>query len=513
MKRIIQQPRAGIVRGFSQLGAVMAATLGPKRGVIWHANGSGKPEALSDSGVIARRVTQLSGAAENLGAQILRGAVMQMHERYLDGGALTATLARALVEEAYRALAAGGDPMLLRGGIERGIAAANAAIHAAAQPVSGQTALEQVALTATEDEELARILGEMFDLLGRHGAYVVDEYAAPLLDREYVAGGRWSARPASRDLMPLDDLVLERPLIFACADKLERFDQIRPALEAAMYAPEPTPLLIVARDLVGEALQAVTLNHARGRALLGAAILLTTGDALRADLEDVSLLVGGQLAAGERGTAPEFARPGWLGRARQIILKRDSLTIIDGAGDPALRQRRVGELRTQARAISTFDEAWERLRLRIARLSGGMGVLKVGALTFQERDERKARAKKAARALETALESGSVPGGGVAYLNAIPCVQALNDPGATLVARALRAPFLQLVTNSGAESPQVALNAALKRGGDFGFDARTRELRSLVDIRDSAAVLSAALQTAGSAAIMALTTDVLIVET
>ncbi|MBN8639183.1 MAG: hypothetical protein J0M07_27950, partial [Anaerolineae bacterium] len=341
MKQLLFQPQAGIARGFAQMAQLMATTLGPQRGVIWNALGAGKPEALTDSGVIARRVTELRGAAENSGAMILRGAATEMHERYLDGAALTAVLAHALLSDAYRLIAAGVNPMTLRSGIDTAIDAAVDSITAAAQPVKGQGRLAQMALTATGDAELADILGELFDVLGRHGAYVVDEYAAPILDREYMDGGRWSARPASRELMPpaADDLVLENPLIFVSDDKLERFDQIAPALQLVFQAPDKTPILIIAREISGEALQALTLNHVRGRLTGAAALLLASGDALRADLEDVSLLVGGQLTAVERGTPPGRFRAEWFGRAQRIILKRDSLTIIGGTGDKRLMQR------------------------------------------------------------------------------------------------------------------------------------------------------------------------------
>ena len=522
MKHVIFQPQSGIARGFTQMAALMAATLGPQRGVIWNAVGTGKPEALTDSGIIARRVTELSGAAENVGAMILRGAATEMHARYLDGAALTAALAVALLEDAYRLLAAGVNPMSLRGGIEAGIAAAVGTITAAAQSVKGQERLAHIVLTATDDAELAEILGEMFDLLGKHGAYVVDEYAAPILDREYVDGGRWSARPAARELMPPAgaDLVLEHPLIFVCDDKLERFDQVQSALQSVFQAPDKTPLLIIAREITGEALQALSLNHVRGRLTGAAALLLGSGEPLRADLEDISLLVGGQVAASERGTAPQHFRADWFGRARQVIVKRDSLTIIGGAGDKRQMQRRASDLRAQLKQMKTPDEQWERLRLRIARLSGGMGVLKIGALTFAERDERKDRAKKAVRILEAALESGVVPGGGIAYLNAIPaagaakCGDADHDAGVDLVVRALRAPFVQIVANTGHDAPQVALAEVLRLGSDVGFDARNGAFVSMwnAGILDSTAILTTALQTAGSAAIMALTTDVVIVE-
>lgn len=521
-RRLLFQQRAAIADGFVQMSALLATTLGPDRGLVWNALGAGKPEPLTDCGVIARRVTRLNGQAENTGAMILRQAALSMHDRYLDGAAITAALAHTLVQEGHRLITAGVNPMLLRRGIEQAVEAACAAIMVQARPADTQQRLMQVALTATNDQPLANILGEMADVLGRTGAYVIEEYAAPLLDHDYIDGGRWSARPASRELMPpAADLVLEQPLIFVSADKIERFDQIQPALACALNDPDRPPLLVIASAVSGEALQALTINHTRGTITAGAALLLSAGAALTADLEDVAVLTGAQLAAADRGSAPQHARAAWMGRARRIVLKRDSLTIIGGNSDRAAAQRRVQALRAQLKAIDTADEAWERLRLRIARLSGGMGILKLGALTFQERDERKQRAKKAVRVLETALEGGIVPGGGAAYLNVIPTLRALrsdadvdSSAGIGAVIHALYAPFLHLVSQRGDAAPQVALHAVLQGGGDSTFDVRAGMVASCWDagILDSALILCAALQSAASAAIMALTTDVVILE-
>lgn len=531
---------AGIADGFAQLATLLAATLGPERGVIWHAVSAGKTEALRDSGVLARRITALSDPAQHTGAMLIRQAALTMHEQYLDGAALIATLAFALLNDARRLIAGGLNPMKLRQGIERGVAAAGAAIMAQAEAAESQETLTQVALTATADPELAAILGEMFDILGKHGAYVVEEYAAPLLDRAYVDGGRWGTRPLAREFMPpaRTDLVLDQPLVFVCPDKLETLEQIQAALHFAIQQPGKPPLLIIGKQISGEAMHTLTLNHTRGAVTVAAVHLTGTGDNTTADLEDIALLTGARLAAAERGSPPQAARPDWFGQARQVIITRDSLTVIGGGGSRTDTQRRVTELRGQLRAVRTPDETWERLRLRLARLSGGMGVLKVGALTFQERDERKTRAKKAVRVLETVLDGGTVPGGGVAYLNAIPAVQdaetaeiaSANDfevrAGIALVARALEAPFLTLVAGYGGQagggdlvSPAVALHDRQQlhadAGADLGFDVRTGALVPLraAGVLDSALILQAALTTAASAAIMALTTGVIVVET
>ena len=521
MSKILFAPHVEIARGFAQMSALMATTLGPNRGVIWNRIGSGKPERLTDSGIIARRVTELNGVGENAGAMILRGAIMQMHERYLDGGALTATLALNLMESGSHMLAAGINPMALRSGIERAAAAAVDAIRVNARMVTSQDELAQVAYTATGDHELADVLGEMFEILGKQGAYVVDEYAAPLLDREYVEGGRWEARPAARELMPpaSADLTLDQPLIFVTNDKIERLAQIRAALEAAISAPGKPPLLIIAREITGEALTALTLNHTRGTLTAAAVTPLSMGADVQADLVDISLLVGAQLADHAAGSAAESARGAWLGRARQVIVKRDSLTIIGGAGDLNAKQRRITELRTQLKQIKTPDDTWERLRLRIARLSGGLGILKIGAQTFHERDMRKEAAKKAVRVLETALDGGVAAGGGVAYLSAIPAANAVRggsaeeNAGVYLVRRALKAPFVQIACNYGRVHPYVALHDVQQEGATVGFDARTGTYAEMFDagILDSVPILCAALETAASAAIMALTTGVVIV--
>ncbi len=510
-------PHEPLARGFSQMGCLMSTVLGPQQGVIWNAVGTGKPESLTDAGVIARRVTEVAGDCENIGAMIVRQGAMTMHERFLDGASLTGTLAAALLEGAGKLIAAGQNAMLLRRGIEHGVKAACAKLRADAFPADTQKILEHVAHTAIRDPELAAVLSEMFDLLGSTGAYVVEEYAAPLIDRAYVEGGRWSARPFSRDLMPPGgaDLTLENPLIFVSDDKIERVDQIRAVIEIAVQMPEKPPLVIFARDLSGEALKVLTINHMRGAFTAAGVLLLSSGDALREDLEDVSLITGSTLASQATGTAPQGARPAWLGRARQVIVGRDTVTIISGAGERAVTARRVSELRTRIRGIREPNDQWERLRLRVARLSGGLGILKVGALTFQERDLKKALAKKAVRMLETVLEGGVLPGGGSAYLNAIPAVEAARDEGdagVMLVARALRAPLLQLVHNHGGVTPSVVLHDILQMGGDAGFDVTTGKIGSMREARilDSAPILCAALETAASAAIMAMTTDVVI---
>lgn len=516
--RLIFAPHAPIARGFSQMGSLMSAVLGPEQGVIWNAIGTGKPESLTDAGVIARRVIEVAGDCENIGAMILRQAAMAMHERYLDGASITGTLAAAMLEGAQKLIAAGVNPMLLRRGIEQGVKTACAKMRADALPADSQTALENVANTAIRDPELAAVLSEMFDLLGSSGAYVVEEYAAPLIDRAYVEGGRWSARPASRDLMPPGgaDLTLENPLIFVSDDKIERIEQIRPAVEMAVNLPDKPPLLIIARELSGEALKTLTINHVRGAITAAGVMLLSSGEAMREDLEDISMIVGAALAAQAIGTAPEMARPSWLGRARQVIVGRDTITLISGAGDRAVTARRASELRARLRAIREPNDQWERLRLRIARLSGGLGILKIGALTFQERDLKKALAKKAVRVLETALEGGVLPGGGTAYLNAIAAVESARhneeSAGLMLVAHALRAPLLQLVHNHGELTPSVVLHDVMRMGGDAGFNVRTGKIGSMREagLLDSAPILCAALETAASAAIMAMTTDVVI---
>jgi chaperonin GroEL len=514
----------GIARGVDRMAELLALTLGPNTGVIYNATGPGKPERLTDAGIISRRVTELASRPQNVGAMIVRGMAMELQEKYGDGTATAAVLTRALVRQAVRQITAGANPMRLRHGMSLALDAALQALAADATPAADQPTLEALVMTATGDAELSTILGEMFDLLGKYGTFMVEEYAAPTLDREYIDGGRWRARPASRLLLPPggDALVLHNPLIAIIDEKLESFARLRPLLELVMHAPDKPPLLLVCKEIKGEALNGLSANYKQGVLSLAVAVSTLTITRIPDDLDDMALLAGAQVLRDATGRPPERVRLEYLGHARQITLERDSLTIVGGAGDKAAMQKRVSELQKRVAQRTTPDEDWEHLRLRVARMAGSTAILKVGGYTAQERDARKATARQAVRMLELAMnaDGGVLPGSGAAYLDAIPaalaCLDACADEderhGVEAVVRALEAPFLQIVRNHGGAHPPVALAQAREAGRGHGFDARSGKITPMLDagIIDSHAVLRAALAAAVSAAGTAITTDMIV---
>ncbi len=453
---------------------------------------------------------------------LLRSMAQQMHERYQDGAATACVLAAAMLREAVRLVVAGSNPMLLRQGISRAVEAANEALAQQCQMPQGQHMLQQIAQTTNGEAELSAVLGEIFDLLGKYGAYMVEEYAAPHIDREYIDGGRWRARPGSRQLMPAGtkSYTLSEALVMVSDEELSSFDALRPALELALSNPDKPPLLIITRGLSGEALQALSANVLQGKLKVAVAVSTATGTRVQEELEDMALLSGATLMRQAAGRPPQRIRPEDFGRVRQMHLDSDSLTLVGGAGDKTLMQRRAAELQTQLRRMDTPDAEWERLRLRIARLTGGLCILKVGAFTFKDRERLKDLAKKAVRVLELALEEGIVPGGGAAYLGCIPAVLARRDDcasadeasGVALVARALEAPLRQIVANHGEIPPALAVSEVQSRGMGVGFDVLSGTYQPMIEagIIDSRAVVQAALEAAASAAVMAMTTDIVV---
>jgi chaperonin GroEL len=507
-------------RGVDKLAGLLAATLGPTRGLVLHDRGNRAPELLTDSGTIARRMIELPARGDDVGAMTLRNAVWAARERYGDGAATTAVLVRAMVHEAARRVAAGYDPMLMRRGMERATAAAAAALVAQAQPARGTPLLTRLATGISGDAELGALIGEMFDVLGPNAALTIEPYAAPYLEREYLDGGRWEARIASHQLLPAGggELALANPRVAVVDQELTSLAQVRPLLE--LVAGEGRePLLLVARKVAGEALGALVLNHTKG-ALTVAAVELTNLGFVTEELADLALLAGAGLLA-DAADRP-LARVGAadLGRARGATLGRGRLTIVGGSGSPEAIRARIAQVRHQLSKVGRSDAEWERLRMRAACLAGGVGVLKVGAYTQAERELRYERARKAVRGLELALAEGVVPGGGVAYLGLAEaalgareaCASDDEAEGVAVVAAALAAPFRQIVHNYGELSPAVALDQVRRLGPGYGFDAQRGEYVCMAEagVLDSLAVTRGALEVAASAAAMIITTEVLV---
>jgi chaperonin GroEL len=511
----------GIAQGIHQITDLLALTLGPTQGVIYNAIGPGKPERLIDAGLISRRVTELPSRPQDVGAMIVRSMAQQLQDKYQDGVATASVLTRALVNETVRQIAAGANPMLLRQGMAIGLSAARQALKQNSIPAKGQKMLENLVLTATGDAEISTVLAEIYDILGKYGTFMVEEYATTHLDREYIDGGRWRCRPASRLLLPVGGgaLVLDNPLIVIIDEKIESFARIRPVLEIIQRTARKTPFLLVCKEIRGEALDALSMNYQQGVLSFGVAVSTASANQVSDDLDDMALLTGAETLRDVTGRPPERVRPEFFGRARQISLTTDALTIVGGAGDAAAKQQRVQALQSRLAKYEKSDEMRDQLRLRAARLAGSMAILKVGADTFQEREVRKDTAQKAARILEQALEGGIVAGGGVAYVDCIPAVLSCAEhyaddvqQGIKLVASALKVPFLQIVQNYGKLHPPIVLEQAQQQGADHGFDVLNERIVPMLDagIIDSQVILAEALAAAVSAAASAITTDVII---
>ncbi|MGH2615042.1 MAG: TCP-1/cpn60 chaperonin family protein [Thermomicrobiales bacterium] len=513
---------ARLVAGFDHLAAVMAVTLGPTQGPILSSRSRGSVELLSDAGTIARRIVEVPDRGWNAGAMILRHLAWRMHEQYGDGAATAAVLARAMVCEGFKRIAAGVDSASIRCGLEQALPAALAALAAQAAPVAGQELLDGAATAITGDPELGPVLGEIVDLLGADVAITIEEFPVPFLDREYIAGAAWRAHPAARAMIPegRQEIVLEQPLLMLVDQRLSAVDDVLPALEIAAQAKDRRPLLIVPLKMCDHALATIMANHAQGTVTAIASLLGATGHELTDALDDLNALTGGTVLADVLGRPPRRVRREDLGSARKAVVAPDSLTIVGGAGDPEAVTERSAALRRRMGSLTPGTEEWKRLQARVARLGGGSAILKLGAHSGPELTHKRAQAEKALRVLTGMLAHGAVPGGGVAYLTCEPAVRAVRlscadadqGHGIDVLLTALAAPFMQIVHNHGLVHPPFAREEVRRLGCGHGLDVVGG---NYVDMRkqgivDSLRVTQAALELATSTAISVLTTGVVV---
>ena len=511
-----------LTAGFDHLAAVMAVTLGPTQGPILNAVSKGSVERVSDAGTVARRIVEVPDRGRNAGAMILRQLSWQMHERFGDGAATAAVLSRAMVDAGVARIVAGVDPAAIARGLDLALPAALAALSAISTPANDQAILEATAAGITGDPQLAAVLGEIVDLLGPDSTMTIEELPIPYLDREYVAGASWRARPAARAMIPdgRQEIVLENALIMLVDQRLMEFDDVRPALELAMEAQGRRPLVIVAAKIADRALATIIANQARGSMQVVAALVSSSGAAHSDDLGDMAVLTGGNVLGDILGRPPSRLRFEDLGSARRVAISRDTMTIVDGTGEPASISERSSLLRRRMVSLTPSAEEWKRLQSRVARLSGGNAILKIGAHSKTELAHRRQQAEKAFRVLTGMLADGVVPGGGVAYLACVPAVASLRgqcvmpgaEDGAAIFRDALEAPFRQIVHNHGLVHPPVALEKARRLGCGYGFDVRDGTYGDMRQrgIVDSLQVTRGALQSATSAAQSLLTTGVVV---
>lgn len=513
---------AGLKSGFDRLGRALAATLGPSQGLIFNdLDKPGPPEPLEDAAAIARRVLQLPDRAEDVGAMLLRNLVWRMRSRVGDGGATAAVLACAILAEAERMRASGANPMRLRDGIKTAARAAIAALQAQARPAGDETDLIAFARTVTGHERLGELLGEVYDILGPDAHVTVEDYLAPYFERDYLEGGRWKGRLISPYLItdPARQRAVQQPCaVVLFAGEISDAVELAPVLELVAVSP-PRKLALLAHEISGPALNLLVINHSQNRLPVVAAALRRPVTARRDDFEDLAALTGAAIISPELGRGLGSIRPADLGAARRVEADADEVIVVGDAGHSASARAQIRLLAARAAGLEPDDEALPELQMRVARLAGHVATLKIGAHSKTERAFLRGRAEKGLKALPHALRSGLVPGGGVAYLNCIAAAQASAGErearwGAEIVARALAAPFRQIVTNAGLAHPGVTLADARRAGPTFGYDAVQDRIVDMAEagIWDAAGVLAAALETAASGAIMALTTETIVLK-
>jgi chaperonin GroEL len=475
---------------------------------------------LDDGATIARRIIQLPNRDEDMGAMLLRHILWRMHEQVGDGTATTAVLFQAGVRESYRYLAAGYNPMRMRRGLQQSVEVTVHHLRNLARPLEGEEAISRVAHALCQDEEMASLLGEIFDIVGSEGYVQVEGGQKRVLEREYVEGGYWKTGWLSARFMTdhkRQVAELAEPAILISDLEINSASQLAPILEKVVQAGFKS-FLVIGRDVKDSAL-GLLIHNARNKVISTLAVRAPGFGAERKPvLRDITALTGGTLLDEQMGASIEHAKLADLGRARRAWARKSRFGLAGGYGDPVLLRRHIAQVRTAlAKEEDNFEQ--DRLRRRLGMLLGGVAVLRVGASTKSEVEVRKARAERGVVAVRSALQGGVVPGGGKAYLDCKAVVQRASQQvsddaeraGFALLERALEEPLRAIATNAGyAENTVIARLEASADG--IGFDARTGQMCDLwtAGILDAEQTLETALQVAMSGVAMVLTTDVLV---
>lgn len=508
-------------RGFTRVADVLALTLGPRGGnvVVEHAIDR-RPELLTDAAAIARRVVELPNRAEDAGAMLMRHLVWRMHERAGDGAATVAVMAHALLREASRLRAGGADPVALTRGVEHGASEAALALDALARPVRGLSDIRGMAHAITGEAGLSDALGELYYNLGADAHVILEEYAAPYLQRSYVDGGRWVAKLASPYFYThpgAKQALIEDCAVALCAGDVAAFDDVAPMLELIAQLPEERRAVAVfAHGFSGDALNTLVANHRAGRARIAAIDLRRAGAEREADFDDLAALTGATVYGPDRGAGLGRLSVAGFGRAGRVEATHEACFVSGGAGRAARMDAHVRALESRLRRLDARDASREEVRQRIARLVGRVAYLRIGAHTNVEREVLRAKAEKAIRALPLGLNEGLAPGGGSALVHCAAAVRGLGLKGeegwgAEALARALEAPFEQIVRNSGEPSARGYM-AQVRARKTLAYDAISRSVRpaAKAGVIDPAGVLRAAIETAVSGAMMALTVEAIV---
>ncbi len=511
--------RARMVRGVNILATAVKVTLGPKGRNVVLEKSFGAPTVTKDGVSVAKEI-ELKDKFENMGAQMLKEVASQTSDIAGDGTTTATVLAQSILNEGLKAVAAGMNPMDLKRGIDKAVTAAVQAIHDMSVPCTDSNAISQVgAISANADESIGKIIADAMDKVGKEGVITVEDGSGLENQLDIVEGmqfDRGYLSPYFINNQQSMGVELENPFILLYEKKISNIRELLPVLEGV--AKSGRSLLIIAEDVEGEALATLVVNTMRGIVKVAAVKAPGFGDRRKAMLEDIAVLTGATVIAEDVGLSLEKATLADLGTAKKVQVTKENTTIIDGAGEESKIKGRVEQIRKQMED-TTSDYDKEKLQERLAKLAGGVAVIKVGAATEVEMKEKKARVEDALHATRAAVEEGIVPGGGVALIRALQTLKELKginhdqDVGISIARRAMEEPLRQIVANAGDES-SVVLNKVSEGTGNFGYNAATGEYGDMVamGILDPAKVTRSALQNAASVAGLMITTEAMVAE-
>jgi chaperonin GroEL len=517
--RFSDEARHKMLAGVNVLANAVKVTLGPKGRNVVLDKSFGAPTITKDGVSVAKEI-ELDDKFENMGAQMVKEVSSQTSDVAGDGTTTATVLAQSILSEGMKAVAAGMNPMDLKRGIDKALVAAVEELKKMSKPCADDKAIAQVGtISANSDEEIGNIIAEAMGKVGKEGVITVEEGSGLANELDVVEGMQFDRGYLSPYFVNNQQNMtaeLESPYILLHDKKISNIRDLLPVLEGV--AKSGKPLMIIAEDVEGEALATLVINNMRGIVKVAAVKAPGFGDRRKAMLQDIAILTGGTVISEEVGLSLEKASLDDLGSAKKIVITKEESTIIDGAGKPSEIESRVNQIRAQIEETSS-DYDREKLQERVAKLAGGVAVIKVGAATEVEMKEKKARVEDALHATRAAVEEGVVPGGGVALVRALQSLSKLKgsnhdqDVGIDIARRAMEEPLRQIVSNAGDES-SVVLNKVKEGKGNFGYNAATAEYGDMIEmgILDPTKVTRSALQNAASVAGLMITTEAMVAE-
>ncbi|MFB3852508.1 MAG: chaperonin GroEL [Vicinamibacterales bacterium] len=512
-----EQSRQAVLRGVNHLADAVKVTLGPKGRNVVLDKKFGSPTITKDGVTVAKEI-DLKDPLENMGAQMVREVASKTSDVAGDGTTTATVLAQAIYREGAKNVVAGANPMDLKRGIERAVETVVESLKKQSKPVKGNMIAQVGTISANNDHTIGNIIAQAMEKVGKDGVITVEEAKTLETSLEVVEGMQFDRGYLSPYFVTDPErmeVVLENPLILIHEKKISSMKDLLPVLE--QVARMGKPLVIIAEDVDGEALATLVVNKLRGTLQAAAVKAPGFGDRRKAMLEDIAILTGGRAITEDLGIKLENIRVEDLGKAKKVTIDKDNTTIVEGAGSPQAIEGRVRQIRTQIED-TTSDYDREKLQERLAKLVGGVAVIKVGAATETEMKEKKARVEDAMHATKAAVEEGIVPGGGVALIRALKPLESLNlegdeKVGLSIVRRSLEEPLRWIATNAGAEG-SIVVQRVKEMDDESGYNAQTEKYENLVEagVIDPTKVVRTALQNAASIASLLLTTEALVAE-